>query len=202
VKIKSSLIILIATLLLPAVIYAVFFDTESSNQNIFTAATLDISFSTQNSKEFELTPGNPVVINANIQNLGNLPNNNYQKFFLSSKSWHLASKINLVLNIDGEEVYNGKLSNYVKGGLYLPVGGSLPISYIFSIAEEEFTLMQGKTTTFKISNIASQIGFTYPDGFYDTEKLTFTISIPEPAIPQLTGTEESNLIPQSNEETL
>jgi len=166
-------------LLFPTVIYAVFFDNEKSSLNIFTAETLDIQFKTKDKKTFKLTPDSPVVVNTILKNVGNLPNINSQKFILKSGGLSLASKIHLSVDTPTENLYSGTLSNYTKTGIPLSYGETLSIKYTFSISEQDSISFQKENVKFRISNIATQTGLTYPNGFYDIEELRLKISLPK-----------------------
>lgn len=201
-KIKNSLLLLLVIILLPAVIYAVFFDKETSITNILQAETLDIQFIPE-TDTITLTPQSSVTVNARIINIGTLPNNNTQTFLYKISGPDFTSNIDLV--VSGDISYSGKLSNYKVFEIPLAYGETKTISYTFSISEESYLLFNGESVTFKISDLATQLGFTYPNGFHDTEVMTLTISLPEIPQPEASTEafqEESNLIPQINEETL
>lgn len=213
-KLKNSLISLTIIILLPAVIYAVFFDNEISSSNTFNAATLDIQFTTPDSKTFELTPEVPVTVNTQLINIGTLSNNNALTFVYKSGEWNLASVIDL--NISGDVSHTANLTALSLTGIFL--SSTKNISFTFNISEQDYLEHQGESVSFKIVDLATQIGSTYPNGFYDTEKLLFTISIPapineiiEPGQNELLNIEtappevENNITPEeniNNEETI
>lgn len=177
--------------LAPIAVYATFFDTEISTNNIFTADTLDITFRTNNGTNLDLDSSNlNYNISTTLKNIGNLPNINNQRYVYVSGDEQLASKINLTVNIGSTSIYGGLLKDYTLGNLHLAKDESMDILYGISISTEDLGNTNGETLTFKIQDIANQQGLIYPKGFNDVESIQFTLTTPIQSI----GTQQTEPI--------
>ena len=172
---KINILILIAIFLIPSsIIYAVMFDTETSANNTITASTLDISFSTTNTPNITLSPDSNTTVNTQITNIGILPSTNSLTFSYKSGNSDLANDINLT--VGGDTLYSGKLSSLSITGI--PLLTAKNISFTFNISKENAIKYQGQSVTFQISDLAVQDISIFPNGFYDSESMEFTIIIP------------------------
>ncbi len=179
---KFNILILIIALLLPTSIYAAFFDTEKSINNTFSAAILDIKFNTTFVPSFPLSSKSIQTINTYLVNAGTLPSTNSLKFQYVKGDKELTEKIKL--DVSGDVSYTGTLSNLNISGVELEAGKNKNINFTLSISPEDAEKYQGKQVTFNIFDLGVQDTSIYPHGFYDSEILTFTISIPAISIPK------------------
>lgn len=173
---KFNILILLIALLLPTSIYAAFFDTEESINNTFHAATLDIKFNTAFVSSFTLPPESTKTISTILVNAGTLPSTNSLKFQYVKGNEELSKKIKL--NVSGGTSYTGALSDLNISGVVLQAKTHSDINFTLSISSQDAKTYQGQEVTFNIFDLGVQDTSIYPHGFYDSEILTFTISIP------------------------
>lgn len=173
---KFNILILLIALLLPTSIYAAFFDTEESINNTFHAATLDIKFNTAFVSSFTLSPESTKTISTILVNAGTLPSTNSLKFQYVKGNKEITEKIKL--DVSGGTSYTGTLSNLNISGIVLEARTHSDINFTLSISPEDAKTYQGQEVIFNIFDLGVQDTSIYPRGFYDSEILTFTISIP------------------------
>ncbi len=173
---KFNILILFIALLLPTSIYAAFFDTEESINNTFHAATLDIKFNTAFVSSFTLPPESTKTISTILVNAGTLPSTNSLKFQYVKGNKEITEKIKL--DVNGGTLYTGTLSNLNISGVVLQAKTHSDINFTLSISSEDAKTYQGQEVTFNIFDLGVQDTSIYPHGFYDSEILTFTVSIP------------------------
>ncbi len=166
-------IISILGLIVPSVSFAVapvsgYRDTETSNGNTFSAATLDFSLSSGGDFSPNITPTQTSVRTVDIANDGIL---GFQyNLGIANISGSLCGYLNLEANLNGgASEYNGSLAGVNYSGTF-----GAPESWVFTTTlTSSDSSLENQTCSFDLVFNGSQIGGA---GFSDTEAISNTIT--------------------------
>jgi hypothetical protein len=169
-KIITITIFLIA-LSIPTAAHAFFWEKKDVPKNEISAATLETntSFNESNPIKRDVTFKKERSFSFELSNVGSLDTVNHL-MIVDMNNKDLASKILLIVELDGSKIYEGSLSNFrMNSYLSQGVGKSNRVSFRFSISEENYFNTQGESLKFSIKNYAGQVDLQYGHGFYDEQ---------------------------------
>jgi predicted ribosomally synthesized peptide with SipW-like signal peptide len=170
---KTTLLFCIV-LTLPMSTYAFFSDSETSENNTFSAGTLQTEIHPSIPIEEHINAYENTEFSLELRNLGSLDNEN-ELFFSEINNESFAEKIWVVVEKNGS-TYEGYLNNFqINESWFQSAGEKNTISFSFSISEEDFLKTSGENISFKIENYASQHNLPYGSGFHDKDQIEITL---------------------------
>lgn len=185
IKIRPFIASLWVLILVPTMVVAYYKDKETSNENTFTASTLDTEINPHSSETIELLRNNSVTFTTTITNIGQLTTSNNQ-ILLNSDNSQLANTIEMTVTAGSTTVYTGNISGFtISNYLTQTNGQSTTLKYTFFISSEDYDSNPSSTLNLTIRNTAWHQGVTPGIGFSDSEDIQIEL---ENSTPFLTPT--------------
>lgn len=173
---------IIVLLLIPTIVLAKYFNTEYSNSNTFSSSTLDTVLKRKiDEPSFKLEPDIEYTFKTDIYNRGELNTVNTQSVEeITDKD--LASKIFLVVYLDGNKIYKGYLNEYNLSEYLIQKSQDVnTLEYVFSISKDDYLSTPNTKLMFVLRNYSGQEGMSKNMGFYDYEDIVVILTNPLPA---------------------
>lgn len=148
-----------------APVHAFYSDTEISSNNEFAAAGLEVALTIDNE--------GPDTRTLRLGTGGNLPFS-YTIDTSTSETNTFCGALEVVVEQNGSEIYNGPLAGFAAGAF--PLGGLAEDVYMYSFSvSDESADYTGQTCTVTLTHKASQDGFNHGEAYHDTKTDTFTL---------------------------
>jgi len=154
-----------------------FFDKENSQENIFSAGTLEMQANSDNNFLEQIKPDIESLANVNINNSGKLDFKYKIKTNNLSGDLDLCNALSLKIKQDGQQIYNGNLVNLNENLNILANGNNSDLEFIASLNNDDANL-QNKICNFDFIFQAwqtDQADYSAIAGFSDQEILSFSI---------------------------